>query len=151
MIKKITILISTLVALLVLNGCQNGGYYDQRDNNANNLTTLFLVDENGFSYGGIPYKCDSMNSWEKTLPNGEFTFLPPDNCEFDFNGLNGTDETDMYKDELVYIVDDLNNGKNNIEYECSRFNVGNVNRTFYDGISNGSFDYDVDDQCVFYL
>jgi len=69
--KKLIALVVSLVAVVGLSGCGGGG----GDNYNDNLTTLFLVDEAGFSYGGIPYKCDSMRDWELTAPNGEFTFL----------------------------------------------------------------------------
>ena len=143
---KLTSLICAGVGALTLSGCGGGGsgYND-------GLTTLFLVDDEGYSYGGIPYSCDSMNYWDKTAFNGEFSFYPGEDCEFDFDGLNGTDPEDIYVDEVIYIVDDLDNGKNNIPYECSSFNAGNINYTYDDGIWDGSFDYDADDACVFYL
>lgn len=130
--------------ILFLNGCEQ----ESRVNP--NLTTLFLVDENGFSYGGVPYICDSMSHWSQTAPNGEFSFSPPDNCQFDFYGYDGTNPADIFN-EYIYIVDSLDEGKNGIPYECDRFNVGNINYTRDDGIWSGSFEYDVDDYCIFYL
>ena len=147
--KKFTGLLAVGVSTLVLNGC-GGGSSSYNDG----LTTLFLVDENGDSYGGIPYQCYDqgvLTSDSTTLTNGEFSFYPGEECVFDFYGYNGTDPDDIYLDELIYIVDDLDNGKNNIPYECELFNVGNINYTYYDGIWDGSFDYDADDACVFYL
>ena len=146
--KKLMSFVFTGITALVLSGCGGGGddYYDD-------LTTLFLVDEDGYSYGGIPYICDSMNYGSETAPNGEFSFYPPDNCEFDFYGYFGTDPDDFSVpySEFIYIVDYTDEGKNNIPYECSRFNAGNINYTEYDGIWDGSFEYDADDACVFYL
>ena len=143
--KKLMSLFIAGVAVIALSGCGGGDdYYDD------GLTTLFLVDENGYAYGGIPYTCDSMNYWSETAPNGEFSFYPPDNCEFDFYGYFGTDPDDFYN-EYIYIVDIADEGKNNIPYECSSFNAGNINYTYDDGIWDGSFDYDADDACVFYL
>ena len=141
-------LIVAVVAVLGLSGCGSSG-----NNNNDGLTTLFLVDEFGSPYEGIPYICDSMRDWETTLPSGEFTFLPPDNCEFDFYGYFGTDPNDytVPYSEFIYIVDDIDQGKNDIPYECSNFNIGNINYTYDDGIYDGSFDYDADDSCVFYL
>lgn len=139
-------LILSGVSVIALSGC--GGSSDYYDDG---LTTLFLVDDQGFAYAGVPYICDSMSGWDETAPNGEFSFYPPDNCTFDFMGLNGTDPNDIYLDEVIYIVDDLDNGKNGIPYECSSFNAGNINYTYDDGIWDGSFDYDADDACVFYL
>lgn len=145
--KKLMSLIFSGVAALVLSGCGGSGdsYYDD------GLTTLFLVDDQGYAYAGVPYICDSMNTWEVTAPNGEFSFYPPEECTFDFYGLNGTDPDDIFIDEVIYIVDYTDAGKNDIPYECSSFNAGNINYTYDDGIWDGSFDYDVDDACVFYL
>lgn len=138
--KKVILFIVALVAVVGLNGCGGGN-----DNPPpSNLTTLFLVDQNGFSYGGVPYRCDSMRDWELTRPNGEFTFLPPDNCEFDFTGFRGDLFGDPFVDDIVRIVDDLNRGKGDIPYECASFGASS---TFIDG----SFEYDINDQCVFYL
>ena len=132
--KKHMILILSIAAVFGFSGC---GSSDKDDR-----VTLFLVDELGYSYGGIPYICDSMREWELTLPNGEFTFLPPDNCVFDFYGYNGV-YGDRF-DDIIRIVDYTDSGKGGIPYDCASFGVGS---TYYDG----SFVYDVDDQCVFYL
>lgn len=139
--KKVILFMVSLFIVGVLNGCGGGG----NDNPPpSNLTTLFLVDQQGFSYGGIPYKCDSMRDWSRTAPNGEFTFMPPDNCEFDFIGYNGDNGYGFFDDNIVRITDDLNRGKGGIPYECQSFGASS---TFNDG----SFYYDIDDQCVFYL
>ena len=138
--KKIIAFLIASVAVFALSGCGGGGSSDA----PSNATTLFLVDDQGFSYGGIPYKCDSMIDWSVTAPNGEFTFFPPDNCEFDFTGLNGDYNVNPAVDDIVRITDDLNRGKGNIPYECASFGAST---TFGDG----SFYYDIDDQCVFYL
>ena len=144
MIKKITILISTLVALLALNGCQNDAYYDHRDNNPDNLTTLFLVDEQGLSYGNVPYKCDSMRQWSQTKPNGEFSFIEPESCEFNFKGLDGIypDDNGGRDDDIVRIVDYRDDGKGGIPYECALFGISST-------YNDGSFFYDQDDVCTF--
>lgn len=138
--KKITGLIISGLAVLSINGCGSSG----SDSIERDLVTLFLVDERGFSYGGIPYKCDSMRDWSRTLPNGEFTFLPPDNCEFDFLGLDGDYDENPIVDDVVRIVDFTDNGKGGIPYECQSFGASS---TFNDG----SFFYDIDDRCVFFL
>ena len=135
---------------MVLNGCGGGS----SSNNYNDgLTTLFLVDQDGNSYADIPYICDSMTTSSVTAPNGEFSFYPGEECTFDFDGLYGTDPDDptVPYNEYIYIVDDLDNGKNGIDYECLYFNAGNINTTYYDGIWDGSFDYDANDACIFYL
>lgn len=138
--KKLKILLISLVSLIVLSACGGGG----GNNPPDNLTTLFLVDQNGFSYGGIPYRCDSMRDWSVTAPNGEFTFLPPDNCEFDFLGLRGDLFGDPVVDDIVRIVDFDYNGKGGILYACESFGASST-------YNDGSFNYDIDDQCVFYL
>jgi len=135
--KKITLLFAILIALVSLNGCQ--GSYDYRDDE---LTTLFLVDERGLSYANIPYKCDSMRSWNQTKNNGEFSFIEPDNCEFDFNGLDGL-YGDQF-DDIVRIVDYIDDGKGSIPYDCSSFGASST-------YSDGSFEYNENDVCTFYL
>jgi len=144
--KKHIILVLSACAVFGLSGCGGGGSSDGYDDG---LTTLFLVDDVGNSYGGVPYICDSMSAWDVTAPNGEFSFYPPDNCEFDFTGLNGTTSGDPRIDDLIYIVDYLDEGKNGIAYECSSF--AGVDYTYNDGIWDGSFDYAPNDACVFYL
>lgn len=138
--KKLMMWILSGVSVIALSGCGGGGddYYQD------DLTTLFLVDDQGFAYADIPYICDSMADWDTTLANGEFSFYPGEDCIFDFTGLEGNYFNDPFVDDIVYIVDYLDDGKGGIPYECTSFGVG----TTY---SDGSFDYDIDDQCVFYL
>ncbi len=142
--KKIFLLITAFIAVILLNGCGGTIYSDDYYRNyvGDNLTTLFLVDERGFSYANIPYKCDSMTQWSYTAPNGEFSFVVPDTCEFDFNGLNGVYRDAL--DDIVRIVDDRNSGKGGIEYGCESFGISST-------FSDGSFDYDQNDVCSFYL
>ncbi|HHD78290.1 MAG TPA: hypothetical protein ENK98_01420 [Epsilonproteobacteria bacterium] len=142
--KKIILYMTATVAVVALNGCGGLVYSDDyySDYVGDDLTTLFLVDERGLSYADIPYKCDSMTRWSHTAPNGEFSFIQHEYCEFDFNGLDGNH--DFTDDEIVRIVDDRNSGKGGIEYGCESFGVSS---TFNDG----SFDYDQDDVCTFYL
>lgn len=146
---KIIILIASVAVVFGLSGCgsssidHRGNYpVDVTNYDGNRLTTLFLVDERGYAYADIPYKCDSMYAWDRTAPNGEFSFIEPDTCEFDFYGLDGVyGDRD---DDIVRIVDYRDGGKGGIEYDCSSFGVSST-------YSDGSFDYDQDDQCVFYL
>jgi len=144
---KIKNLLSLLLFAIGLSGC-NASLSSSRVPN-DGLTTLFLVDEVGNSYANIPYICDSMSSWDFTAYNGEFSFYPSDNCRFDFTGLNGTSFSSPIIDDVVYIVDDLDRGKNGIPYECSSF-IG-IDYTYNDGVNNGSFDYAPNDSCLFYL
>ena len=142
--KKLMSLVIAGISVLALSGCGGGGddYYDD------GLTTLFLVDDQGYSYVDVPYICDSMNDWDFTPANGEFSFYPGEDCTFDLTGLNGTDPYDIYENDYIYIVDYLDNGKNGIDYNCEYFGVGT---TYDDDIWDGSFDYDTDDSCSFYL
>jgi len=80
-------------AVLLLSGCNsnrsdNQAYVNDSNYDSSNLTTLFLVDEHGYAYANVPYKCNSMYAWSKTAPNGEFSFVEPDSCLFDFEGLD---------------------------------------------------------------
>lgn len=144
MTKHIVLVLAAL-AVFGLSGC--GGASNEPYNDG--LTTLFLVDSNGFSYANVPYLCDSMASWDFTAANGEFSFYPPDNCQFDFTGLNGTSSGNPLIDDVIYIVDYADNGKNGIPYACNSF--AGVDYTYNDGIWDGSFDYAPNDACVFYL
>ena len=135
---KKNIIIVSIIAMLGFSGCSGSFEVDGNDG----YTTLYLVDEYGHSYSGIPYICDSMRNWSSTAYNGEFSFYPPDNCEFDFRGLNGN--YGDRSDDIIRIVDYTDYGKGAIPYNCNSFGSGS---TYYDG----SFDYNIDDECVFYL
>ena len=145
---KNNIIISVISALSIFafSGCGN----NHNDNiiivppPVDVATTLFLIDQDGFSLGNIPYICDSMANWSATRPNGEFTFIEPDNCIFDFSGLKGNYNNDLVDDDIIYIVDDLDRGKGDIPYRCEFFGAST---TYLDG----SFDYDENDACTFYL
>ena len=150
--KKFIMLIVSGVSVIALSGCGGGGddYYND------GFTTLFLVDDIGEPYEGIPYECYDQGvlmGTGITPRNGEFSFYPGEECTFDFYGYFGTDPNDLTVpyNEYIYIVDDLDHGKNDIPYECALFNVGRINYTYDDGIWDGSFHYDADDICVFYF
>ena len=141
--KKLMLLLTVMLTVFVVNGCStyhDDDYYSDYD--SDRVTTLFLEDEQGFSYGGIPYKCDSMTRWSTTKRNGEFTFIEPDTCTFNLNGLEGVFGDSL--DEVVRIVDYTHEGKGNIPYECSSFGASST-------YSDGSFNYDENDQCTFHL
>ena len=145
--KKIFLWLVLIAVDIMMSGCSSNDPYnevntDYSNYNSTHLTTLFLVDEHGFAYADIPYKCDSMYAWSHTAPNGEFSFVEPDSCVFDFNGLNGV-YGDSF-DDIVRIVDDRNDGKGGIPYECSSFGVSST-------YTDGSFEYDENDACSFYL
>jgi len=136
--KNILVAVIFIISLFSFNGCSGSFEVDGNDG----YTTLYLVDEYGFAYSGVPYICDSMYSRSYTAYNGEFSFYPPDNCTFDFRGFAG-DYGDVFS-EVVRIVDYTDNGKSRIPYDCRLFGGGT---TYYDG----SFDYNANDECVFYL
>jgi len=139
--QKSIIFMFMYVSLFALSGCSGT---DDSSAVESEVVTLFLVDEREFAYGGVPYLCDSMDAWDKTSPNGEFTFLPPDNCEFDFLGFEGNYANDPFFDEIVRVVDYKLEGKNEIPYECASFAGSST-------YGDGRFDYDSNDACVFYL
>lgn len=136
--NKLISLMFAGAAIFVLSGCN----YD--DDEYDDLTTLFLVDQNNESYAGIPYICDSMAHWSQTARNGEFSFYPGEDCEFDFLGLDGNYNNDPSEDDIVYIVDYLDYGKGGIPYDCASFGGSST-------YNDGSFDYDENDECVFYF
>lgn len=147
--KRVMMFLASGVAVLAISGCGGGSssgssseVYVPVDNG---LTTLFLVDENGYGYAGVPYTCDSMSGWSETASSGEFSFYLYEDCTFDFDGLYGNYDNDIFFDEIVYIVDDLDAGKGGISYECDSF-IG-INTTNYDG----SFYYGENDACTFDL
>jgi hypothetical protein len=137
--KKYMIMAFSVITVIGLSGCGGGS-----SKPPSSLTTLFLVDDQGFSYGGIPYKCDSMYDWGVTQPNGEFSFYPGEDCVFDLYGLDGDYNINPIVDDVVRIVDYTYDGKGGIDYECASFGVGTT-------FSDGSFFYDIDDTCEFYL
>jgi len=144
--KKSLLFIAAMISIMAFNGCNSRNHSDSNvdysNYDSNNLTTLFLVDEQGYAYAGIPYKCDSMSNWSRTANNGEFSFVEPDNCEFDFTGLDGLYGKSF--DDIVRIVDYTNDGKGGIPYDCASFGASST-------YGDGSFDYDEDDVCTFYL
>jgi hypothetical protein len=135
-------IIFSFVSIFILNSCDGNFEVNGTIYHNDGLVSLYLVDENGGAYSNIPYICDSMTIWDTTTFNGEFTFLAPESCKFDLLGLNGT-YGDIY-DEVVRIVDYRDNGQDIIDYNCQSFGIGS---TDYDG----SFDYNIDDECTFYL
>ena len=139
--KKLILFVSLIFMSILLSGCGSSSD-NQYDYENDKRTTLFLVDDKGFTYGGIPYKCDSMTHWSKTKSNGEFTFVQPDTCIFNFNGLRGL-YGDGY-DDVVLIVDYTYSGKGNIPYTCQDFGASST-------YSDGSFSYNENDECTFYL
>jgi len=140
--KKIAILLVAGAAVFTLSGCGGGDtvIIDDSGESVSNETTLFLVDNEGFSVANIHYSCvnsigDFIGDFY-TGNNGSFVFEPGEDCTFDFAGYNGTPG-----DEL-YIEDDLQNPKEGIPYTCAG---GDFGQTFADG----SFDYVIDDSCTF--
>jgi len=144
--NKNLIIGSLLLVSIFFSGCgsSNDSGYIPPPPIEPDLITLFLVDQNGYSLAGVPYKCDSMEFPQYTPNNGEFSFYAGENCSFDFLGFNGNYNNDPYSDNIIYIVSDINSGAGDVEFDCSSFGSG---ITYPDG----SFDYDKDDACIFYL
>jgi len=140
--KKIVQGMVFVIALVTLNNC--GSVREEQVDNANykrqHLTTWLLVDELGYAYAEVPYKCDSMYQWRTTAVNGAFSFVQADQCEFDFDGLNGR-YGDAF-DDIIRIVDEGHHVKNHIPYACQYFGVSST-------YGDGRFDYDEDDMCTF--
>lgn len=160
--KRFVMFLASGVAVLTMSGCGGGSsggssseVYVPVDGSGSSsevyvpvddgFTTLFLVDQDGFAYAGVPYICDSMSEWSVTASSGEFSFYVGEYCDFNFDGLYGNYDDDPLVDDIVYIVDDLDSGKGGIPYECDSF-IG-INTTNEDG----SFYYDENDACTFDL
>lgn len=141
--QKIRLILASILMIFGFNACG-----DSNDE----LYTLFLVDEQGFSYAGVPYRCDSMRDWERTPSNGEFSFFTGESCTFDFRGFGGTSNNSSIFDEVVRIVDYQEYGKGGIEYDCLLFSgTTYYGDEFISPYMDGSFEYDADDQCRFFL
>ena len=140
--KNILLSMVAVFMLFALSACGSSDDYARNNYGADNTTTLYLVDAKDFSYAGIPYICDSMNAWARTSKEGAFVFVEPESCKFDFNGLDGV-YGDAF-DEVVRIVDYTNDGKAGIPYKCESFVASST-------YSDGSFDYNENDVCSFYL
>jgi len=142
--KRIAGLMIAGVAVFALSGCGSSGndYYAPPPGPAE--ITLFLLDEDGFSWGGVPYLCDGMATWGSTLPNGEFTFYEFESCTFNFIGFRGNWLNDPLDDDIVRVTDDLGIGIRNIEYDCASYgpDITGVDGEFY---------YDPDDECTFHF
>jgi len=152
--KKLIMLFVSSVAVIALSGCGSSsydagyeegyddGFYDGARVPETSMTTLFLVDLDGFSLGGVPYYCvdpeGAVTADYVTAPNGEFSFIPGERCTFDLFGLGGT------PDDPLFIQDDIGAGKADIPYACDGGDAGLTN-------IDGNFDYLPDDICTFYL
>jgi hypothetical protein len=150
-IKQFAIGVAAMITLIGMNGCDSyddgyddgyhDGFYDGARRPDGAMTTLFLIDRNGFSLGGVSYSCINPSGIRTgdfvTAPNGEFSFIPGERCTFDFYGLYGTPE------DPLFIEDDLGYGKGDIPYEC----IQDAGFTY----ENGSFEYIADDICTFYF
>ena len=131
------IVMSTLV--LLLNGCGSSGSDDNFVPEPTE-TYLFMVDRNGNAAADVHYSCEDSfgnflgNFW--TRYDGRFMFNPGENCTFDFIGYNGTPL------DPIFIEDIAHEPKANIPYTCFG---GDFGRTY----PSGSFEYRIDDSCMF--
>jgi len=150
--KKWIMICLSGIAIVSLSGCgsysegyddgYDDGFYDGARVPADDMTTLFIRDVNGFSAGGIHYTCVDPDGYISadyvTAPNGEFSFYPGERCTFDLIGFLGT------PDDPLFIEDDMGYGKGDIPYACD---AGDAGLTYPDG----GFEYLIDDICTFYL
>jgi hypothetical protein len=122
-----------------LSGC--GSSVTVVEDSNDDLVTLFLIDEDGYSIADVPYRCvlaDGSIYDDTTNNDGSFSFELGDYCTFDFYDFAGSD------DEPIFIEDDLGYGKGDIRYDCDS---GDSGFTY----SDGSFYYSVNDSCTFYF
>ena len=150
-IKQLVWGIVTVIVMIGLSGCDSydegyddgyhDGFYDGARVPDGAMTTLFLIDKDGFTLGGVAYSCIDPSGMDTgnfvTAPNGEFSFIPGERCTFDLYGLYGTPE------DPVFIEDDRGLGKGDIPYQC----IQDEGFTYRDG----SFEYIDDDICTFYF
>jgi hypothetical protein len=150
--KKWMMLLVSGLAVIALSGCgsyddgyddgYHDGFYDGARIPTDAMTTLFLIDYEGFSIGGVPYYCVDPSGVVTadyiTAPNGEFSFIPGERCTFDLLGFGGT------PDDPLFIQDDVGFGKGDIPYFCDG---GDGGLTYADG----GFEYFPDDVCTFYF
>jgi len=142
--RKSIVIVSVLIGMFVFSGCSTVITEDDDSvrNDRNQLITLFLMDQDGYSAGGVPYSCIDENDRYvgtfETKPNGEFSFYVGERCTFDLEGYDGT------PDDPLYIEDDRGIGKEDIPYECEYGDGGTTDR-------NGRFEYLQDDSCKFYF
>ena len=156
--RKITGFVVAITVVFALSGCGGGsynegyndgyddGFYDGTRVVDDGMTTLFLIDIEGFSAGGVPYYCVDPSGYVTadyvTAPNGEFTFYPGEQCSFDLLGFGGT------PDDPLFIEDDIGIGKNNIAYVCDGGDAGLTGYNVDLG-RDGFFNYLPDDICTF--
>ncbi len=139
--KRFSILVGLAVAAVVFTGCGGGGgggggYVPPAPPPA--MDVLYLDDVNG-GLVGVPYACDSGSG--VTDANGAFYFYVGDNCTFDLTGFDGST---AYLWDPLFIDDEGANGIGGIGYDCWSGTYGTTD-------VSGYFEYDVDDECTFYL
>ncbi|MEA3492146.1 MAG: hypothetical protein U9R27_09625 [Campylobacterota bacterium] len=136
--KKVLIL-SSLAAAVILTGCGGGGGGgDVPPPPPVEMDVLYLDDNNG-GLAGVPYMCDGRSGFTDEV--GAFYFYPGENCTFDLTGFDGSM---AYLWDPLYIDDSAANGIEGIGYDCWSGTGG------FTDIS-GYFEYDMDDECTFYL
>ena len=143
--KKIAGFIVAGIAVFALSGCGGGTdvVYVEPDPGPVPIT-LFLLDHDGYSYGGVPYLCDGMANWDVTLGNGEFTFYEYESCVFDFTVFRGNWANDPIDDDIIRVTDDLGIGVEGIAYDCLSYGPGSTRL-------DGDFSYDPSDECTFHF
>ncbi|SFV50115.1 hypothetical protein MNB_SV-6-427 [hydrothermal vent metagenome] len=143
--KKILILSSLIVASTLFIGCGGGGGGGGGGGVApvpppepEPFSMLYLDNIDGVGMAGVPYYCPSGDGF--TDENGGFLFYDGENCSFDLTGFNGS----IVYDDYLFIDYNDGSGVDGLGYDCISGTSG-----FTD--INGNFDYDIDDECTFYL
>jgi hypothetical protein len=135
MMKKVLFLVGLAISSVVMTGC--GSSSSTPPPPPREMDILYLDDGAG-GLEGVPYVCSSGSGI--TDIDGAFAFYAGDNCTFDLNGYDGT----VFLFDPLFIDYNDGSGVSDIGYDCASGTNG-----FTD--IDGSFDYDIDDECTFYL
>ncbi|HFS82357.1 MAG TPA: hypothetical protein ENK71_00155 [Epsilonproteobacteria bacterium] len=136
--KKLLFLAGLASAAVILSGCGGGGGGGYVPPPPPPAPSILYLDGDMGPAVGVPYLCDSGTG--VTDPDGGFLFYPGDSCSFDLTGYDGT----IFFTDNLYIDYADNTGVSGISYDCFSGLTGVTDL-------NGYFDYDVDDECTFYL
>lgn len=134
--NKFIFFMTLVISALLFTGCGSS------DNNTvvvppPQADTLYLDDGAG-GLQGIAYTCTSGSGYTDIA--GAFTFYAGDNCTFDLRGFDGT----VFLFDPLFVDYSDGTGVADIGYDCTSGTFGSTD-------IDGSFEYDTDDACTFYL